>query len=170
MTSRRRGRSKDTDERQPGEGESGTDDATGVVESDLAEDTGPDYAAMSDDEREQAVAELVAAGQVTEDQARERVYGEVPKPTPPMQIPLPGEWDTISDAFGGRAPESSEIRLLGGKMPIEGSFPKGAEFDVLVRVKVTGVLGQDVTDEWGTVERTVRRHQARMISVQRVNR
>lgn len=169
MTSRRRG-SKDGDERQPGEGESGTDDATGVVESDLAEDTGPDYDSMSDDEREQAVAELVATGQVTEEQARARVYGEEQKPTPPMQIALPGDWDTISDAFGGAAPESSEIRLLGGKMPIEGSFAKGTEFDILVRVKVTGVLGQDVTDDFGTVTRTVRRHMARMISVRRINR
>jgi len=100
----------------------------------------------------------------------EEPTAEETKPTPPMQVPLPGDWDAISGEFGGRDPETSEIRLLGGKMPIEGSFAKGAEFDVLVRVKVTGVLGQDVVDEWGTVERTVRRHMTRMISVQRVNR
>lgn len=117
------------------------DEQTGVVESDLAHDT----------ENEEQL--------------------EVPKPTPPMQIALPGDWDTMADGFGGASPDSSEIRLLGGKMPIEGpiegSFPKGAEFDIVVRVKVTGVLGQDFTDDWGTVQRTVRRHMARMISVKR---
>lgn len=113
------------------------DEPTGVVESDLAEDT--------ENEEQQ----------------------EIPKPTPPMQIALPGDWDTMADGFGGASPDSSEIRLLGGKMPIEGSFPKGAEFDIVVRVKVTGVLGQDFTDDWGNVQRTVRRHMARMISVKR---
>lgn len=90
-----------------------------------------------------------------------------PKPTPPMQIALPGDWDTIGEAFGGRAPDTSEIRLLGGKMPIEGSFPKGTVLDLLVRVKVTGVLGQDTVDAFGQEESTIRRHMARMIAVRR---
>lgn len=94
---------------------------------------------------------------------------EEPKPTPPMQIPLPGDWEAIGGEFGGRQPDRSEIRLLGGKMPIDGSFDKGTEFDILVRVKVTGVLGQDTVDAFGTEEGTVRRHFARMISVRRVN-
>lgn len=117
--------------------------------------------------RGKAAAASAPAEDSIEALAQEPQEPEEPKPTPPMQVPLPGDWDTISTEFGGKAPESSEIRLLGGKLPIEGSFPKGTEFDVLVRVKVTGVLGQDVTDEWGAVTRTVRRHMARMISVRR---
>jgi hypothetical protein len=90
-------------------------------------------------------------------------------PTPPMQIALPGTWEGIGTEFGGKAPDRSEIRLLGGKMPLEGSFAKGTEIDLHVRVKVTGVLGQDVVDAFGTVEGTTRRHMARMISVRRVD-
>jgi len=92
---------------------------------------------------------------------------EEPKPTPPMQIPLPGDWKMIETQFGGDPPDRSEIRLLGGKMPIDGSFPKGFEFDIIARVKVTGVLGQDTVDAFGEVGGTVRRHMARLISVRR---
>lgn len=127
---------------------------------------------MSTIESEAPVTGAEPLGPGADDENDERTLAAVPeqeeKPTPPMQIALPGDWDTISSSFGGADPDSSEIRLLGGKMPIEGSFAKGSEFNVLVRVKVTGVIGQDVTDEWGTVDRTVRRHLARMISVRRV--
>lgn len=122
------------------EPETGDEAEVGVVESDLAEDTPPE-----------AEAETV----------------EEPKPTPPMQIPLPGDWDAISGTFGGRDPDTSEIRLLGGKMPIEGSFAKGTTIDLLVRVKITGVLGQDTVDAFGQEESTIRRHMARMIAVRR---
>jgi hypothetical protein len=91
------------------------------------------------------------------------------KPTPPMQIPLPGDWSGIGTEFGGRQPDTSEIRLLGGKMPIQGSFPKGTVLDLHVRVKVTGVLGQDTVDAFGQEEATIRRHMARMISVRRLD-
>lgn len=148
-------------------------DATmGVVESDLAEDSEPDYANMSDDERTAAFESLVESG-TPADEASVQVWGEtgepVAKPTPPMQIPLPGDWDAISDAFGGSAPTSSEIRLLGGKLPIDGSFAKGSEMDLIIRVKVTGVLGQDTVDAFGQEQGTVRRHMARMISVRRAH-
>lgn len=109
------------------------------------------------------------AEEAEEESVETETTAEAPKPTPPMQIPLPGDWDTISGDFGGRAPDTSEIRLLGGRMPIEGSFAKGTEIDLLVRVKVTGVLGQDRIDAFGVEEGTVRRHMARMISVKRVN-
>lgn len=89
--------------------------------------------------------------------------------TPPMQVPLPGLLESMTTDAGGRQPDRSEIRLLGGKMPINGSFSKGAEFDVLVRVKVTGVLLQDTVDAFGVEEGTTRRHMARMLSVKRVN-
>lgn len=119
----------------------------GVQTDDAADDTEPE----APEEPEEPSAELVAE----------------PKPTPPMQIPLPGDWETIGDAFGGRAPDTSEIRLLGGKMPIEGSFEKGTVLDLYVRVKVTGVLGQDTVDAFGQEESTIRRHMARIIAVRR---
>lgn len=119
--------------------------------------------------RGQAASEGEGRQEAT-DSVEEAEAVEEPKPTPPMQIPLPGDWDLISTEFGGRLPDRSEIRLLGGKMPIEGSFQKGAEFDIVVRVKVTGVLGQDTVDAFGTEEGTVRRHFARMISVRRLNK
>jgi hypothetical protein len=95
---------------------------------------------------------------------------EEPKPPKLLQEALPGLEAAISSAFGGSDPEVSEIRLLGGKMPIDGSFPKGTELDLIVRVRVTGVLGQDLEDAYGTKKHTVRRHFARMISVRRVSR
>lgn len=103
------------------------------------------------------------------DKSIEDMADEVPepKPTPPMQIPIEGMNEGIGASFGGARPTVSEIRLLGGKMPLEGSFQKGDEFELIVRVKVNGVLGQDVLDDWGKVTRTVRRHMARMISVRR---
>lgn len=94
---------------------------------------------------------------------------EAPKPKPPMQESLPGDFGVSSTEFGGRVPDSSEIRLLGGKMPIEGSFAKGTVLDLHVRVKVTGVLGQDTVDAWGTEQATTRRHMAHMLSVKRID-
>ena len=95
---------------------------------------------------------------------------EEPKPPKLLQEPLPGDWATISDTFGGATPDMAEIRLLGGKMPIDGSFAKGTEIDLIVRVRVTGVLGQDLEDAYGTKGGTVRRHMARMISVRRMGK
>lgn len=133
----------------------------------------PPIPAQDDEDGDEEVgvesgAEPLGAG--AEEGAEEPVVEEAPPPPKLLQDALPGDWDSISDAFGGAAPEFSEIRLLGGKMPIEGSFAKGTEFDVLVRVRVTGVLGQDVTDDYGRTTKTIRRHMARMVDVRRANR
>lgn len=106
--------------------------------------------------------------ETTDEPVAEVPAEEEPKPTPPMQIPMPG-YDGISVEFGGAAPEFSEVRLLGGKMPIDGHFPKGAEIELVVKAKVTAVEGVDFTDDWGKVQRTVRRHKARLISVRRTS-
>lgn len=95
--------------------------------------------------------------------------GEDETPVAPMQIPIPGSIESISSSFGGQKPTSSEMRLLGGKMPIEGQFSKGDTVLLLVEAKVTAVEGVDFTDDWGTIERTARRHKARMISVRRAS-
>lgn len=130
-------------------------------------------AAGGDDETEGEVestgSHSAAAAKPPADGEVDQPEGEAePKPTPPMQIPIPGTETDIGTEFGGRLPESSEIRLLGGKLPIQGSFAKGTVIDLHVRVKVTGVLGQDTVDAFGQEESTVRRHLARMISVKRV--
>lgn len=151
----------------------GTRNGSGVVESDLADDTEPDYAGMSDDERETAVAELLATGQVTETQARERVYGvgaspeAESAPPKPMQIPIPGTIQGISTEPGGSAPTVSEARMLGGSLPIEGEF-EGEEFvQLLVTAKVGEVAFVYTTDDWGNTTVVKRRHKMRMISVRR---
>jgi hypothetical protein len=58
-----------------------TEEPTGVVESDLAEDTPEE----------------------TEPEAE-------PKPTPPMQIAIPGDWSGIGTEFGGRNPSAGKCR------------------------------------------------------------
>jgi hypothetical protein len=119
-----------------------------------------DIAALADAAGQTVEEYASSRGKTIEDLAKERgENGDEPEELAPMQIPLPGTMDTIS--------ASSEIRLLGGKMPLEGSFAQGEEFDVIVRVKVTGVLGQDTVDDWGRTTRTTRRHLARMLSVRR---
>lgn len=134
----------------------------------LPDEVKEDLVSLADAEGLTVEAFASSQGKTIEQLAAERAEnGDEPEELPPMQIPLPGTSPGISAAFGGAKPTESEIRLLGGKMPLEGSFQKGEEFDVIVRVKVTGVLGQDVTDDWGRTTRTTRRHMARMISVKR---
>lgn len=94
---------------------------------------------------------------------------EDPKPIPPMQIAIPGTIEKISLSAGGALPTSSEVRLVGGRLPVEGQFAKGEIVTLIVEVKVGEVAFIDTTDEWGTVQKTVRAHKARMLSVKRVN-
>jgi hypothetical protein len=136
-----------------------------AVEDELAQKR-REAAGPAEEERDD---EVEARGDESEPEAPEPAT-EPEKPPKLLQESLPGDWDTIPSEFGGAAPDRSEIRLLGGKMPIEGAFDKGTEIDLLVRVRVTGVLGQDLEDAYGTRGGTVRRHMARMVSVRRVNR
>ncbi len=89
------------------------------------------------------------------------------KPVPPMQIPLPGTENLISDRAGGANPTSSEARLLGGSLPIEGQFAKGDVVTLIVEAKVGSIEVVDATDDWGNVTNTKRRHKMRMLSVKR---
>lgn len=123
-------------------------------------------------------AEADAAGKSVEELAEERDQAiaegrdpdaepEEEKPIPPMQMPLPGTRENISQSFGGARATSSEMRLLGGKQPIEGQFEKGEVITLVVEAKVFSVEGVDFTDDWGTVQKTVRRHKGRIISCRR---
>jgi hypothetical protein len=93
--------------------------------------------------------------------------GEHEAPTPPMQIPLPGTLDHLSSAVGGPKPTSSEARLLGGSLPIEGQFPLDDTVTLIVEAKVGGVEIVSTTDDWGNVKSVKRRHKMRMVSVRR---
>lgn len=149
----------------------GTGEANGVVDSDHAEDTEPDYAAMTDDERTAEFEALVEGGMDTAE-ASAKVWGETEgapaqKPQKPMQIPIPGTVEGISTDPGGSAPTISEARLMGGSLPIEGEF-EGEEFvTLLITAKVNEVDFVYTTDDWGNTTVVKRRHKMRMISVRR---
>jgi hypothetical protein len=129
------------------------DDETIEVFNKLPEHEREDIAKRADEEGV-TIEELIARG-------------DTEQPTPPMQIPLPGTTETISGAAGGPRPTSSEARLLGGSMPIEGQFPLDETVTLLVEVKVGSVEVVSTTDDWGNVKNVKRRHKMRMISVRR---
>lgn len=90
------------------------------------------------------------------------------KPLAPLQIPIPGTIERISLTAGGTAPGSSEARLIGARLPIEGQFQKGEYLDLHVKVKVGEVAFIDTTDEWGNVQKTVRAHKLRVQAITRL--
>lgn len=125
----------------------------------------PDQDAMEEAAAEEAAK---AKGLSIDDRAEDPEAADDPeKPTPPMQLPLIGTSDKIGQSWGGARATSSEMRLLGGKQPIEGSYDKGEIIWLVVEAKVFNVGGVDFTDDWGTVTKTVRRHHARIISCRR---
>lgn len=91
------------------------------------------------------------------------------KQVPPMQLALPGTKENITLTAGGARPTSSEVRLMGGRLPVEGQFEKGEIVTLIVEAKVGEVAFIDTTDDWGNVQKTVRAHKARMLSVKRVS-
>lgn len=109
-----------------------------------------------------------APGKSDDERSLEELADE-PKPTPPMQIAIPGTRDTIPGRMGGMRPTSSEMRVMGGRVPIEGVFEKGEVLTLIVEVKVNDCGEVDTSDEWGNVQKTVRYHKARLLSVKRVN-
>lgn len=89
------------------------------------------------------------------------------KPTPPMQIPIPGTEQRITDVAGGSQPTSTEVRLLGGSLPVEGQFQGEETVTLLVEAKVGSVEVVYTTDDWGETKAVKRRHKLRMTSVRR---
>jgi hypothetical protein len=116
-----------------------------------------------EDEAAIAAANKIPEGTSIDDLAE----GEAEAPQKPMQIPLPGTLETISSTVGGPKPTSSEARLLGGSLPIEGQFPLDETVTLLVEVKVGAVEVVSTTDDWGNVKSVKRRHKMRMLSVRR---
>ena len=85
----------------------------------------------------------------------------------PMQIPLPGDFTGLDDVAGGAQPTTSEARLLGGSLPIEGQFAGEEIVTLVVEAKVSEVHVVYTTDDWGQTKAIKRRHRMRMISVRR---
>jgi hypothetical protein len=100
------------------------------------------------------------------EQSIEDLAESQPEPeTPPTQLAIPGTRDKLTGAFGGKVPTDSELRIMGGKRPIEGQFEKGETITVLSTGTVRAVEGSDTDDDWGTVTKTTRIHKMRQIHV-----
>lgn len=131
-----------------------------------AADDGAEDLADEADEAGQTIEELAEARASEVDEVEE-AEPEPEKPTPPMQLALPGTKDTMNLTAGGQRPSASEIRFMGGKQPIEGSYEKGDVIECVVRVRIGEVAFVDSHDEYGNVKETKRVHKGRLISVVR---
>lgn len=123
--------------------------------------------ALGEDEEVEGVetgAEPLGEGAVESDDEPE---AEVEAPVKPMQIPLPGDFTGLDDVAGGAQPTTSEARLLGGSLPIEGQFAGEEIVTLVVEAKVSEVHVVYTTDDWGQTKAVKRRHRMRMISVRR---
>lgn len=100
----------------------------------------------------------------------ERLEGEEPGEQAPEQIALVIEGEgQLTLTVGGRKPEASTIKLVGGKMDIaQGDFDKGAHLNLLLGVVVSSVEFVDTYDQFGNVSGTERRHKVRPLRVERV--
>lgn len=131
-----------------------------------AADDGDDGLVDEADHEGQTIEEIAEArAQSGADEAEQEAEPE--KPTPPMQLALPGTKDTLNLTAGGQRPTASEIRFMGGKQPIEGAFEKGEVIECIVRVRIGEVAFVDSHDEYGNVKDTKRVHKGRLIGVVR---
>ena len=74
------------------------------------------------------------------------------------QMPIPGTGSSITLDAGGALPESSEVKMRGGSMPVEGEFDKGETIRFWVEARVAEVHFVDNIGKDGFVTGTVRRH------------
>lgn len=141
--------------------------ATGSLVEDKVESPGDAAAiaaanATGDPDGETVAEEAARRGLDIETIAEERAAaGATPVPTPPTQLAIEGTRDKIPRSTGGRAPERSELRLMGGRRPINGAFDKGSKVTLIVQTIVRAIEDIDIDDEWGTVSETIRVHKAR---------
>jgi hypothetical protein len=84
-----------------------------------------------------------------------------------MQEPLPGTGSQLSLLAGGDEPETAEVKLRGGSLPVEGQYEKGEVVNLMIKVRIAEVHFVDVIDKYGNVTSTVRRHVGKMQGVQR---
>lgn len=89
--------------------------------------------------------------------------------TPPMQIPIPGTIETISLNAGGPKPTSSEARLQGGSLHVEGQFANDELVTLIVEARVSDVTFPISRDKYGNAVKIVRRHLLKPVGIRRLN-
>ena len=87
----------------------------------------------------------------------------------PVQMPLPGTGKALTLDAGGEPPDSAEVKIVGGAIPLAGQFDKGDEIEIIVRVRCGKVEFVDKVDSDGYVVGTTRRHVLRMTSCRRAS-
>jgi hypothetical protein len=144
------------------------DEAAAAAFNALPEEERDNLVALADAEGMTVEQLAESQGKTIEQLARERAEGgDEPEELPPMQIPIPGVIEGISTTVGGPKPTSSEARLVGASLPIEGQFPNDALVVLVVEARVSDVSFPIVRDEWGNVTKVTRRHLLRPVSVRR---
>lgn len=83
------------------------------------------------------------------------------------QQAIPGTVSKLTLGAGGNKPESSEMKMRGGSLPVDGEFAKGSR----IRLVIEGVVAEvSFVDHYGKdnyVDGTVRRHMLRSVHVRR---
>ena len=144
------------------------DEAAQAAFNDLPEEERDSLVALADAEGMTVEQLAESQGKTIEQLARERAEaGDEPEELPPMQIPLPGVVETISTTVGGPKPTSSEARLAGASLPLEGQFPNDELVTLIVEARVSDVSFPITRDEFGNVTKVTRRHLLRPVSVRR---
>ena len=147
------------------------DDAAIAAFNELPDDDRQGITELADAEGrtvEEVLRYATAEGVSIEELARQRAEtGDEPDELPPMQIPIPGVTSGISTSAGGPKPTSSEARLMGASLPLEGQFPNDEFVTLLVEARVSDVQFPIQRDEFGNVKKVTRRHLLRPVSVRR---
>lgn len=86
----------------------------------------------------------------------------------PAMDPIEGATGQLSLAVGGRKPDSSEFKLKGKSVPVEGQYQKGDLVRLEVIVRVGELSFVDKVDNAGEVTHTTRRHHGLVQSARRI--
>lgn len=111
------------------------------------------------------------------------IDGQMEPPTPPADLPDDGteEDEEPSDALfvlgdkelglkvGGRKPDSSVLKLKGGKIDLNGQFDRGDRFLTVTTLQVTADLDADTIETWsGDVKSTSKAQTATLCGITRL--
>jgi hypothetical protein len=147
------------------------DEAAAAAFNELPDDEREDVVALADAEGvsvEEVIQRAEAEGVTIEELARRRAEGgDLAEELPPMQIPIPGTLENISTSVGGPKPTSSEARMIGASLPLEGQFPNDELVTLIVEARVSDVSFPITRDKWGNATKVTRRHLLRPVSVRR---
>ena len=144
------------------------DEAAAAAFNELPDDERDNLVALADAEG-MTIEELAASkGKTIEQLAKERAEGgDEPEELAPLQIPIPGTTENISTSVGGPKPTSSEARLAGASLPLEGQFPNDELVTLIVEARVSDVSFPITRDNFGNPTKVTRRHLLRPVSVRR---